>query len=199
VIIKGVLSVRAALKYSDDRFRQQEAYIRDKRGFAAITYQPFKLTTIRANYEEGRQDSVKPSGVRHSTTASRLGSIWEPAYTAAWPNPVVLTGTWNHAARPLARSLQRRAAKMRIRLSLRVSELGVGDPTIRVGVHSAKSSGHCGPPLYTNAFAGGISGLWAVTNRNQWNSSLWGIQRSQPYQQAEHAGQVGATVITTRV
>ena len=60
VIIPGKLAIRAAAKYSDDRFLQEEAYIHDRRGFVTGTYRPTSTTTIRANYEIGRQTSRKP-------------------------------------------------------------------------------------------------------------------------------------------
>jgi hypothetical protein len=59
-IIDGVLAIRTAAKTSDQRFRQEEAYIRDKRAFVAALYKPFKHTSIRANHEAGRQAAAKP-------------------------------------------------------------------------------------------------------------------------------------------
>jgi len=58
--VPGKLAVRFASKYSDDRFEQEEAYVRDRRGFVAGNWRPFKNTTLRANYEVQDQSSRKP-------------------------------------------------------------------------------------------------------------------------------------------
>ena len=197
VLLKGKLAVRAALKYSEDHYMQKEAYMRDKRGFAAITYQPFKLTTVRANYEEGRQSSVKPEWrPPFDNGITAWFDLGKPAYNVnAWPNQVTLTGTWNQAAAPVGAVLANPpAGGSNVNGNIITGGLGGGwgsdNPTLVFT--QPNQVGIVGSPLYTSAFSGGLSGLWAVTNRGSWDHSLAGLVYSRQYQVAEHAGQVGA-------
>ncbi len=197
VLLKGKLAVRAALKYSDDEYMQKEAYTRDKREFAAITYQPFSLTTIRTNYEEGRQDSVKPEWrPPFDNGITAWFNLGKPAYDVnAWPNQVTLTGTWNQAAAPVGAVLANPpAGGSNVNGNIITGSLGGGWGSDNPGLVFTEPNqvGIVGSPLYTGAFSGGLSGLQAVTNRGSWDHSLAGFVYSRQYQIAEHAGQVGA-------
>jgi outer membrane receptor protein involved in Fe transport len=59
-LVPDKLAIRLDLKNSEDRFMQQEAFIKDKRIFLAGTYNILKYTTIRGDMEYGSQESVKP-------------------------------------------------------------------------------------------------------------------------------------------
>ena len=90
VIIPGKLAIRTAAKYSDDRFLQEEAYIHDRRGFITGTYRPTSTTTIRANYEIGRETSRRPQLRPPFDGFTRWWDVGRPIYD---PTTGVLTLT----------------------------------------------------------------------------------------------------------
>ena len=51
VLIPGILAVRGAAVSNDQRYRVETAFAHDKRGFATVTFQPFKNTVLRATGE----------------------------------------------------------------------------------------------------------------------------------------------------
>lgn len=60
ILLPKKLAIRVNTLTEDKRFQQKPAYIRDRRGYAAVTYVPWKGATIRANAEVARQFSNKP-------------------------------------------------------------------------------------------------------------------------------------------
>lgn len=59
-ILDNKLAIRTAFKYGDEQFMQRQAFIRDKRAFGAVDYQPFKYTKIKVKVETGLIDSNRP-------------------------------------------------------------------------------------------------------------------------------------------
>jgi len=191
VLIPGKLAFRTALKYSDDRYREEEAFVRDRRGFIAGTYRPFELTTIRANYEEGRQSSVRPE--------------WRPPFD----NGVV---SWFEVGKPAVNPLTNQVT-LTGTPTARVSAVNA-DGTYR---GSWTSSGAEPLPILTGNMGGGwgsdnptlvfdqpdqvgtsiygLSGINAVTNRapGYWGGSMVGMVLSRQYQQVQHNGLVGGS------
>ncbi len=82
VLIDGKLAVRVAAKSSDEKFMQDDAYIRDNRVFAAIKYQPTELTTLRGNVEYGRQRSIKPEWRPPFDGYTWWWDVGQPTYNA---------------------------------------------------------------------------------------------------------------------
>ena len=191
VLLEGKLALRTALKYSDDRFREEEAFVRDRRFFVAGTYRPFALTTIRANYEEGRQSSVRPE--------------WRPPFD----NGVV---SWFEVGKPAVNPLTN-AVTLTGTPTARVSAVNA-DGTYR---GSWTSEGAEPLPILTGNMGGGwgsdnptlvfdqpdkvgtsiygLNGVYAVTNRapGYWGGSLVGMALSRQYQQVQHNGLVGGS------
>lgn len=66
VLFEDELAVRVAGVRSHDKFRQEEAWSRDERGFIAVKYEPSFLksdsarTTITGNFEKGNTNSNRP-------------------------------------------------------------------------------------------------------------------------------------------
>jgi hypothetical protein len=60
VIMEDKLSVRGALLYEDEEFKQDPAYERDERAYGVVTYKPFRYTTIRATFETGSINANRP-------------------------------------------------------------------------------------------------------------------------------------------
>jgi outer membrane receptor protein involved in Fe transport len=57
VLVDDVLAVRFAALYNDTNFRQRPTFMKDERIYGALTYKPFKNTTIRAHYENVDTDA----------------------------------------------------------------------------------------------------------------------------------------------
>jgi outer membrane receptor protein involved in Fe transport len=57
-LIKNQLAIRVALMHDDDRSHIEPGYKKSERAYAAMTYQPFRGTTLRANYEKGHVDEI---------------------------------------------------------------------------------------------------------------------------------------------
>jgi len=60
---KDVLAFRIAGAWSDRGFQQQPAWNRDKRLYAAMAFQPWKKTTIRASYEIVKVNADNPNSL----------------------------------------------------------------------------------------------------------------------------------------
>lgn len=190
VLIPEKLAIRAALKYSDERFQQEEAFIEDKRGFAAATYKPFKLTTLRANYEEGRQSSVKPQWrPPFDLGVQSWFDLGKPAVNPL-TNMATLTGTATarvSAINPDGTYRGSWTANGAEPLPILTGNLGGGwgsdNPTLVFDNPDR---------LGTNMY--GVNGVYALTNRGPgyWGGSLVGVVRSRQYQQNQHVGMVGA-------
>lgn len=176
VLIKDQLAIRADLKKSDQQFMQEEAYIADKRGFVAGTFKPFELTTIRANYEQGRQSSVKPQ--------------WRPPFELG-------IESWFALGKPSYNPITG-VTTLTGPVTARVSAVNADGSTngklIQGGFSGAFSSDN--PTLIFNS-AGTLyglnatSGLTAFTNRGPGDISMKGLPGSRQYQIEQHAGMVG--------
>ncbi len=190
VLIPNKLAIRTALKYSDDRFMQEEAYIQDKRGFAAATYKPFELTTIRANFEQGRQSSVKPEWrPPFDLGVESWFALGKPAVNPL-TNAVTLLGTPTariSAVNPDGTYRGSWTANGAEPLPILTGNLGGGwgsdNPTLVFDNPDR---------LGTNMY--GVNGVYALTNRapGYWGGSMVGVVRSRQYQQNQHYGMVGA-------
>lgn len=190
MVIPNHLAIRAALKYSDDRFMQEEAYIRDKRAFVAGTYKPFELTTLRANFEQGRQSSVKPEWrPPFDLGIESWFALGKPAVNPL-TNAVTLTGTPTariSAVNPDGTYRGSWTANGAEPLPILTGNLGGGwgsdNPTL-VFDHPDR--------VGTNMY--GVNGVYAITDRapGYWGGSMVGVVRSRQYQQNQHFGLVGA-------
>jgi hypothetical protein len=176
ILLPGKLAIRLAVKDSDDKFMEQEAFIKDKRVFLAGTYQVLKHTTIRANVEYGSQESVKPE--------------WRPPYDNgvtywyALGKPAVdpLTGQVTLGSTPT------------VPISAANSAGGINGSLIQGNYTSwylAPAFVFTQPNAYAiNIF--GLSGINAITNSGPFGQSMQALVPSAEYEQALHAGQVGA-------
>lgn len=175
VLVPDKLAIRIALKDSDDHFMQEEAFIKDKRIFAAATYQPFKYTALRANVEYGSQESVKPEWrPPYDNGVTYWYALGQPAY-----NP--LTGNVTLGGTPT------------VPISAMNSTGGANSNVIQ---GNATSWGNA-PAFYfsePNQYAiniYGLSGINAVTNSGPNGQSFGALVTSAGYEQYLHAGQVG--------
>ncbi len=60
VLVDGKLSARVTLLKDQTNYEQEPSYRDQKRGYAAVTYKPFKQTTIRVNAETGQLQQSLP-------------------------------------------------------------------------------------------------------------------------------------------
>jgi len=60
VLIDKVLAVRAAGLVNRTQYRQEPTFLDDDRGYLAVTYRPFRNTTLRAHFEKGKIDASPP-------------------------------------------------------------------------------------------------------------------------------------------
>jgi len=196
VLIDDKLAVRTAVKYSDDRFQQEEAYVRDKRAFMAGIYRPFELTTVRANFEIGRQNSVKPEW--RPPFDNGIMSWFEVGMPAVNPltNEVTLLGTPTARVSAVNEDGTYRGswtASGAEPLPILTGNMGGGwgsdNPTIVFDHPDA---------VGTNMY--GLDGVYALTNRapGYWGGSMVGMVLSRQYQQVQHNGLVGGSAYNER-
>lgn len=60
VVVKDKLAVRVVGLNDETQYKQDPAFRDDRRYFAAVTYRPFRTTSISANFEKGWIDSTLP-------------------------------------------------------------------------------------------------------------------------------------------
>jgi outer membrane receptor protein involved in Fe transport len=79
-IIKDKLAVRLSAVYDDRAFTRKPSYDTTQRQQAAITYQPFKSTTLRGSYESYHQRMRRPN----SQTPRDMVSQWRDSGQPTW-------------------------------------------------------------------------------------------------------------------
>ena len=81
-IVDGKLAIYAAGLYDSRGFTRKPSYDISRRGYAAVTYSPFRNTTVRANFERYNGDTRRPNTVTPQdgiTEWRALGSpTWDP-------------------------------------------------------------------------------------------------------------------------
>ncbi len=60
VLIPKILAVRLAALNDNEKYNQRPAFEESRRIYGAVTYEPFRSTVVRANYEAGRFDANRP-------------------------------------------------------------------------------------------------------------------------------------------
>lgn len=88
VALKDVLAFRVAGAWSDRGFKQDPAWNRDKRLFAALTYKPWKKTTIRASYEKVKVDADNPNTLTPEDGVSQWIALGMPVFDSSSTAPV---------------------------------------------------------------------------------------------------------------
>lgn len=63
VLVPKKLAVRIAALNSDERYNQRPAFEKRERIYGALTFEPFKSTALRANFESGHTDANRPISV----------------------------------------------------------------------------------------------------------------------------------------
>ncbi|PTY05151.1 hypothetical protein DB347_16915 [Opitutaceae bacterium EW11] len=74
VLLKDKLAIRFDILDDNRRYEQEQTFRDQKRYFGAITYRPFKWTTIRVNAEKGDIDQRLP---RVDPPVDSIGSWWD--------------------------------------------------------------------------------------------------------------------------
>lgn len=69
-LIDGKLAARAALVHDREEYHQRPAFEQQDRYYAAITWKPFRNTTLRVNGERGVIDANRPNPVSYSESIS---------------------------------------------------------------------------------------------------------------------------------
>jgi len=188
-IIDNVLAVRTAVKTSDQRFRQEEAYIRDKRAFVAALYKPFRFTSIRANYEAGRQAAAKPEW--RAPFDNGILSWFEVGMPAVHPltqattllgpvAPGIRYSGVNNEGRYQGSNLV--GGGQRIQIISSMLGFGANNPTLFFD-----QPDELGTSLY------GLNGVWALTNNaapvtGQRGSQMVAMAGSRNYMRAQTTG-----------
>jgi len=105
VLVKGKLAVRLAALHDEERYDQRPAYEEKKRIYGAATFEPFKSTALRLNFETGRTKANRPITVLPFKSISdawlngtRPGFDWtfydDPARNPAAATQVVGSAIW---------------------------------------------------------------------------------------------------------
>jgi hypothetical protein len=76
VLIPGKLAVRLAALHDREEYNQRPAYEEKRRLYGAATWEPFKSTSVRANFETGRTRANRPLSV---LPFKSINSYWEAA------------------------------------------------------------------------------------------------------------------------
>ena len=82
VLIKDKLAIHAAALYNDEQFVRKPSYDLTRRQYGAITYKPFKGTTIRANIEGYSNDNRRPNSISPIDGVSEWRKAGRPVYDA---------------------------------------------------------------------------------------------------------------------
>jgi outer membrane receptor protein involved in Fe transport len=80
VLKRDVLAFRVAALAADRGFRQEPAYNKDRRIYAATTYKPWRSTTIRASYEYANVKANNPNTVTPEDGITQWVAWGSPAY-----------------------------------------------------------------------------------------------------------------------
>jgi Outer membrane receptor proteins, mostly Fe transport len=79
VLIPKQLAVRLAFLNDEERYNQRPAFEHKKRVYGAVTYQPFRSTVLRSNFETGNSHANRP------ITVLPFNSVSEAWYEAGMP------------------------------------------------------------------------------------------------------------------
>jgi outer membrane receptor protein involved in Fe transport len=85
---EDVLAFRIAGAYSDKGFKQQPAWNKDTRYYAAFTYKPWSKTTIRGSYEQVKIDANNPNTITPEDDVSQWVALGKPSYDSNSAAPV---------------------------------------------------------------------------------------------------------------
>ncbi|MBL9212950.1 MAG: hypothetical protein JNL92_20990 [Opitutaceae bacterium] len=107
VLVPGKLAARLAALHDEDRPDQRPAYEQKRRVYGALTYEPFKSTALRLNFESGRTHANRPITVLPFKSisdawlnGSRAGFDWtfydDPARNPAAASQVVGSAIWGN-------------------------------------------------------------------------------------------------------
>ncbi len=79
-ILDDKLAVYAALLYDDRQFQRKPSYDITRRQYAAATYRPFEKTTIRASFENYKNDNRRPNSMMPRDFVSEWNEAGQPIY-----------------------------------------------------------------------------------------------------------------------
>ncbi len=88
VLRDGVLAFRVAGVWNDVGFKQKPSYSHDGRVFAAVTYNPWKNTTIRASYEQVKVAANVPNALTPGDNVSQWVAAGKPLYDSTSSAPL---------------------------------------------------------------------------------------------------------------
>jgi outer membrane receptor protein involved in Fe transport len=79
-LVKDKLAIYGALLYNDEQFERKPSYDITRRQYGAITYKPFKKTTLRASIEGYKNDSRRPNFMTPVDYVSEWVKAGRPGY-----------------------------------------------------------------------------------------------------------------------
>ncbi len=79
-VIKGKLAIYGAALYDERQFDRKPSYDRTKRLYGAITFKPFKTTTIKANFERYDNDNRRPNSLTPRDFVTQWNLAGQPYY-----------------------------------------------------------------------------------------------------------------------
>jgi outer membrane receptor protein involved in Fe transport len=79
-LIDDKLGIYGAMVYDHRKFERKPSYDKTRRQYAAITYKPFPNTTIRANFENYRNDNRRPNTLTPRDFVTEWNLAGQPAY-----------------------------------------------------------------------------------------------------------------------
>jgi outer membrane receptor protein involved in Fe transport len=88
VLKENVLAIRVAAVASDVGFKQKPSYQRDNRIYGAVTFNPWKTTTIRASYEQVQVTANVPNALTPGDNVSQWVAVGKPLYDRTSTDPL---------------------------------------------------------------------------------------------------------------
>ncbi len=88
VALRDVLAIRIAAEWADKGFKQKPSYAHDKRLYTALTYQPWKKTTLRASFEVVKTDTHLPNNITAVDGVTPWLNAGKPSYDSTSSAPI---------------------------------------------------------------------------------------------------------------
>src|SRR5690606_22450913 len=80
VLIEKKLALRIAALHDREEYNQRPAFQYKKRVYGALTFEPFKSTALRANFETGNTEANRPLTILPADSVSQWLAAGKPAW-----------------------------------------------------------------------------------------------------------------------
>jgi outer membrane receptor protein involved in Fe transport len=188
ILIKRKLALRVAGLLNRQHFKQQPAFVLDRRAFVTATWRPFRDTTIKFNTEWANQDSNKPQNRPPFDSYTWWWDIGKPVYDPSVGRGELLgtpiSDTMSGLIKNSSGNYQRNGNLLRAQIANWASNVGL--------IHENLG----GSAFGITGFPSGIYGMEGYNERvraplsstNYQSDGMSSMQNSQRYLQALHGG-----------